>query len=78
MRLAWRLDALDTWRKSIDRDLGTLAATLGELTKADEIADAVAKKMNDTHTLHLTFVQRAAVFLVGLSSLAAAVKVLVT
>lgn len=77
LRLAWRVDALDKWRERIDTFCTETTATLDSLTRADEIADAVASRMEKTHTLHLTLVQRVAALVVGVSTFAAALKVLI-
>lgn len=58
MRNSWRLDALDKWRTEIDGRLSRLEQRVGDLTKADEIAEAVAQKMRSERTLGLTFVQK--------------------
>ncbi len=70
LRLAWRIDALDEWRKDVDLD----RARLKDLVKADEIAEAVAKKVNHERTLQLTLVQKAVAFLVGAVAVAGGIK----
>ncbi len=70
LRLAWRIDALDEWRKDVDLD----RARLKDLVKADEIAEAVAKKVNHERTLQLTLVQKAVAFLVGALAVAGSIK----
>lgn len=74
-RLGWRLDALDEWRKDV---VDPAVAALGELTKADEIAEAVANKVNATNTLRLTLVQKSVALLVALTALAGGIKGLVS
>lgn len=63
MRLAWRLDALDQWRKDLDRWCATTDLTLDGLTKADEIATAVAEKMESTRQIRFTKAQLAVAYL---------------
>ena len=62
LRLAWRLDALDEWRRTVEKRVGAIEHELGELVRAAEIMEAVAEKMEQTHTLHLTKVQRRVAF----------------
>lgn len=61
MRLAWRLDALDKWRENIEKDReqfrrevsSTFSEIRGELeavTKAQEIASAVAEELAKHHS----------------------------
>lgn len=54
MRLAWRADSIDTWRKEVDGRLDTLESRVGSLTRTDEIAEAVAQKLNESQTVKLT------------------------
>lgn len=54
LRLAWRLDAIDEWRKDIEARVSGNQRELDRLVKADEIADAVASKLNETHSERLT------------------------
>lgn len=65
LRIGWRLDALDTWRKDVDARLGVAEKQLLELVKADEIAEAVADKMNASTALHLSQSQRRWAFAFG-------------
>lgn len=77
LRLAWRLDALDEWRREVSEQVAGNRRELERLVKADEIADAVADKVNETRTLHLTFVQKAAAFIVGLVAVADGIRGLI-
>lgn len=58
LRLAWRADAIDAWRKDVEARLTWNTRELERLVKADEIADAVASKMNEREGWHLTLVQK--------------------
>lgn len=58
LRLVWRVDDLDKWRETVDGRLGWLTRELERLVKADEIADAVASKMNEREGWHLSVIQR--------------------
>ncbi len=69
MRLVWRIDALDQWRKEIEQRLGLLNSKVDGLTRADEIAEAVAQKMRQEHSLNLTIVQKGAATLFALATL---------
>jgi hypothetical protein len=64
--IRWR-DEADRWRKEINQ-------LIGELMKADEIADAVAERLNKRRGLELTMLQKLAAAIVGLSALAASIK----
>lgn len=66
LRIVWRIDALDDWRKDVDGRLGAAERQLSELVKADQIAEAVADKMSAANTLHLSQRQRAWAFAFGL------------
>ncbi len=68
MRHHWRLDALDAWRKEMDVWRVHTDDTLGELTTADKIAEAVAAKMSSTREVRFTKLQTA---IAGLALLAA-------
>lgn len=59
-RLEWRLDALDAWRKDVDRQIATIDDRLDGLVKVDEVARAVAAQLRKDRTLGLTFVQKLA------------------
>ena len=54
LRLAWRLDALDQWRKEIEQRVAGNSRELERLVKADEIADAVAAKLGEAQSERLT------------------------
>lgn len=57
LRLAWRVDALDKWRERIDAFCADTTMALDGLTKADEIAEAVANKMSEAGRIKFTKVQ---------------------
>jgi hypothetical protein len=51
----WRLDALDEWRREIvDPTLARHDGKLAEIVKADEIAEAVAAKLNEGQAKRMT------------------------
>lgn len=54
MRQAWRLDALDKARDALENRMARLEQRVGDLTKADEIAEAVAAKLDEKQTEKLT------------------------
>lgn len=58
LRNSWRLDALDKWRAQIEHRVGDLETQVSELVKSDEIADAVALRVNQDKRLHLTSKQQ--------------------
>ncbi len=62
----WR-DEVALWRREINH-------LIGDLMKADEIADAVAERLNKRRGLELTVMQKVATAIVGLSAIAASVK----
>lgn len=47
LRLAWRLDSLDRWRERVDADLSEIGRKVDTVTRADEIAHAVAVALGD-------------------------------
>jgi len=65
--LGWIVEDLREWRAEA-------RVQLEDLVKADEIAEAVAKKMRGERTLHLTWVQKAAAFVVGAVAVAGGIK----
>jgi hypothetical protein len=74
MRLAWRVDALEEWRKHIGERVALNSRELERLVKADEIADEVSKRLNSQQSFRLTTVQKRVAILAaaaaGLSTLA--------
>lgn len=78
MRLAWRLDALDQWRKDVDKWCGAMDTRVGDLTRADEIADAIAVRVHAGRTLGLTALQKAIVIGAALIAAAGGLKGLIT
>lgn len=48
MRLAWRIDSLDRWRKGVEQQLGGLSQKVDSVTRAQEIAEGVAEKLRET------------------------------
>ena len=82
--LRLQVESLREWRAELRTQLQALierydelSAQIGDVLKADEIADEVAKKMNATNTLRLTFVQKALAAIVGIGGLAASIRVLI-
>lgn len=72
----WRAE-LRTQLESLIERYDELAAQIGDVVKADEIADEVTKRMKETNTLRLSFVQKAAVFVVALTGLGASIRTLI-
>lgn len=77
-RRDFRLDALDAWRRDrVDPALVRVQDQLDGLVKADEIAEAVAKKMSDGRRIRLTRAQTAFAILSVLAAWSAPVIALV-
>lgn len=77
LRVAWRLDALDEWRKQVEHRLGTLEDSVDVLTETDKIARAVAARVNDDRRLVLTGMQKLGATLMSLVILADAIRGLI-
>jgi hypothetical protein len=59
LRLSWRLDAIDTWRReTVDPQLVTLNEGLRRMVTAQEIAKAVAHELGERKRLELTWGQK--------------------
>lgn len=58
LRIGWRLDALDEWRRETESRLGGIEQQVSELVKADQIAEAIARRMEANKELHLSVAQR--------------------
>ncbi len=43
----WRLDALDEWRRGVDRELAGCRKDLDGVMTADEMANAVAERLHE-------------------------------
>ena len=67
------LDDMKRWRQEIDAWRNEVNRKIGEMVKADEIADAVAAKLEERRGLELTVMQKLGAAIVGLSVLAASV-----
>lgn len=105
MRLAWRVDVLDKWRESVERDRGEfrrelegklseLRAEIENVTKAQEIAKAVATELSKSASppaervaeavaqrgakLHLSLAQKIGGFAMGAIFVADAIRGLVS
>lgn len=65
--LEWLVDDLREWRAQA-------RTQLEDLVKADDVAEAVAERMKRDRALGLTFVQKAAAFVVGAVLLADSVR----
>lgn len=85
LRLAWRVDALDKWRDSIDNQLAVLREEIDGVTEAQKIAEGVAARLTSTSApvnvktgLSLTWYQRLGALIAGALILADAVRGLVS
>ena len=77
MRLAWRIDALDEWRKDMEKRLGDVETLAHKIDRSDEIAREVAKRLNSRGASYAWW-QKAGALLGGALVLADAVKGLVS
>ena len=67
-RNAWRLDALDEWRRNVvDPTLAELRVTLDGLAKKDEIEHAMHNAVKSNRTLRLSTWQRVGAVIYGLA-----------
>lgn len=57
-RIEWRIDALDKHRDRVDKRIGICEETIGSMAKAEEIAREVAKRVDGSRALQLTFWQK--------------------
>ena len=73
----WRLEALDRWRDRVEARMVELENRTAALARADEIATAVAQKVNGTRSLQLSWLQKAGALVAGALFLAAQVKGLI-
>lgn len=73
----YQLQALHDADKETRSRLDEIEGQVRDLLKSDEIADAVAAKVNATNTLKLTFLQQLVGIGIGLTTIAAGLKVLV-
>lgn len=64
----------ERWRIRVERHLRSIDKSLEGILKADEIADAVAAKIDTQHTIRLTRVQRLAALLVAVVAFAGGIK----
>lgn len=78
LRLAWRLDALDQWRKETDDALHELENGLRAIVNEDEIEKAVRTAVRKERTVGLTFVQKLALTIVAGITIADGIKGLVS
>lgn len=76
-KLEWRADAIDRWRDRLDHELSEVNARVERLAKADEIADAVAEKVDGNRKLQLSWWQKAGAGLAAMLFAAAQIKGLV-
>ncbi len=68
------IDEARRWRDDAGRWRILINERIDDLMKADEIADAVAEKLNKRRGLELTVVQKFGAVIVGITALAASVK----
>ena len=72
--LRYEIDALREWRVEVRLQLEQVEYELEGMLKADEVAEAVAEKMSEQHTFHLTLVQKTAAIAVGVVAVADGIK----
>lgn len=67
LRLGWRLDALDEWRRHVvDPELGSLRREVNDMAKADEIAAQVAAQITKRRRRMFTTPERVVGLVVGI------------
>lgn len=57
-RIAWRLDALDEWRKNIEGRVIVLESNVNDLRFTNEVAEALARKLDQKRELEITLRQK--------------------
>lgn len=70
LRLAWRVDALDKWRETVDHRLAANEEGLRKVIQTDEIAEAVALRVRQDRGIALTVGQKIGGFLLGFALVA--------
>lgn len=74
LRLGWRLDALDEWRTNTDRRLALLTENVEKLSRADEIAAEVARRVRADRLLVFSVGQKVVAGLIAAAAIATAVQ----
>lgn len=57
-RILWRLDALDEWRRHMDKRLSVLESKVSNMTLTDKVAELLAEKLSEKKRLELTAFQK--------------------
>lgn len=78
MRCVWRLDALDEWRKKVEKARRDMTTQIENLARADQIAKAVSAQMKRDSVIGLTSLQKIGAFIVGVVLLADSIKGLIS
>lgn len=82
-RIGWRLDALDEWRKEVDKRVSVLESNveterqtrlLNDALRSRDIADAVSQKLRNDASFGITTVQKIGALLLGLLVAAGTIK----
>lgn len=77
-KIEWRLKALDEYRTTVDKRLGTCETAIDGMAKAEEIAKQVAARMNTTKSLQFSLWQKVGGALFGALVVAESAKGLFT
>lgn len=75
-RLTWRLDALDQWRKDVDGRVAVLESKVGDIVFDDELAQALADKLDERSTYSFALWQKIGAGLASLVIVAGELKTL--
>lgn len=62
---SWRLEALDEWRTVVERRLQRLEELTEQMSRSDEIARAVAERLNDNRKVTFSLWQKLGGLIVG-------------
>ena len=66
----WRLDALDEWRKDVERRLGKIESEVTTIEETRKLQEALVRAGRREHELRLTTSQKLGGLLLGAATLA--------
>lgn len=73
-RNAWRLDALDEWRKDLDGRVAVLESKVGDIVFDDKLAQELANRLKERNRYSFSLWQKLGAGLVSLVIVAGEVK----
>lgn len=73
-RNAWRLDALDEWRKDLDGRVAVLESKVGDIVFDDKLAQELANRLKERNRYSFSLWQKLTAGLVSLVIVAGEIK----